>query len=126
MKRGWLIAAGYESAGLNGCADCGQNNQARRTGFGCRMSRAVVPDCGWPVDRIFTIPSREPSDAAGVLSRPSGAINPSQGLPGPGLSFLGLSGLSTSNRRRCLSCSAANLLRWAAFKAAQVRPAGSA
>ena len=36
------------------------------------------------------------------------------------------SGLSTSNRRRCLSCSAANLLRWAAFKAAQVRPAGSA
>ena len=76
------IGGDYESAGLNGCADCGQNNQARRTGFGCRMSRAVVPDCGWPVDRIFTIPSREPSNAAGVLSRPSGAINPSQGLPG--------------------------------------------
>ena len=29
----------------------------------------VIPDCGWPVDRIFTIPSREPSNAAGVLSR---------------------------------------------------------
>lgn len=50
MKRGWLIAAGYESAGLNGCADCGQNNQARRTGFGCRMSRAVVG-----FDRFFDL-----------------------------------------------------------------------
>ena len=41
MKRAGPIAGGYESGGLNGCAECGQNNQACRTGFGCRMSRAV-------------------------------------------------------------------------------------
>ena len=26
------------------------------------------PDCGWPVDRIFTIPAREPSNAAGATT----------------------------------------------------------
>ena len=75
-----------------------------------------LPDCGWPVDRIFTIPARDPSNAAGATN--SARLHPALGgslspgvcwpigfLPGAGASFGridGVGGVAPTVERRSL------------------------